>query len=215
MIRIIRTAMILGVAVGTSSVFAFAQSAQSAEVAPAGVQTSAAVVPADQKPTLEQLTKLFEVMRLKEQMQSMRQMVPAMVQQQITSAMKQTEAELPSGTKLTPEQREGMQTVMSKYVGKAMDLYPADEMIADMGSIYQRHLSKDDVDGLIVFYSSPAGQHLLNAQPVIAQEYMPIVMGKVMPRSQAMTKEMMKEMAAFVPSKQAAAKQGAAKPPAK
>jgi len=108
-----------------------------------------------------------------------------------------------------------MQTVMSKYVGKAMDLYPADEMITDMGEIYQRHLSKDDVDGLIVFYSSPAGQHLLNAQPVIAQEFMPIVMGKVMPRSQAMTKEMMKEMAAFVPSKQAASKQGATKPPAK
>lgn len=215
MIRFIRMSMILGVALGTSSAFVFAQSAPSAEASPAEVQTSAAVVPADQKPTLEQLTKLFEVMRLKQQMQSMRQMVPAMVQQQITSAMKQTEAELPSGTKLTPEQREGMQRVMSKYVGKAMDLYPADEMIRDMGDIYQRHLSKDDVDGLIVFYSSPAGQHLLNAQPVIAQEYMPIVMGKVMPRSQAMTKEMMKEMAAFVPSKQAAAKPGVTKPPAK
>ena len=47
---------------------------------------------------------------------------------------------------------------MSKYVGKAMDLYPASEMLTDMGAIYQRHLSKDDVEGMIVFYSSPAGQ---------------------------------------------------------
>ena len=68
---------------------------------------------------------------------------------------------------------------MSKYVEKSMDLYPADEMLTDMGAIYQRHLSKDDVDGLIVFYSSPTGQHLLDAQPVIAKEYMPLVMGKV------------------------------------
>lgn len=214
MIRIIRTAMILGVAVGTLPGFALAQSAQPAGAALAGGQATAVVVPDDQKPTMEQLTKLFEVMRLKEQMQSMRQIVPSMVQQQIATAMKQTEADLPAGTKLTPEQREGMQQVMSKYVGKAMDLYPADEMLTDMGGIYQRHLSKDDVDGLIVFYSSPAGQHLLDAQPAIAKEYMPMVMGKVSERGQAMTKEMMKEMAEFVPSKQAATKPGT-NPPAK
>ena len=65
-------------------------------------------------------------------MQSMRQIVPSMVQQQIKSAMQQTESNLPAGTKLTPEQREGMEKVMSKYVGKAMDLYPADEMQTDM-----------------------------------------------------------------------------------
>ena len=65
------------------------------------------------------------------------------------------------------------------------------------------------MEGLITFYSSPAGQHLLDAQPVIAQEYMPMVMGKVGQRSQAMTKEMMKEMAEVVPaSKPAAAETG-------
>ena len=179
MIRIIRGVMVLGVAVAMVSVLGFAQSAATAATPANTGQSSATVVPDDQKPTMEQLTKLFEVMRLKEQMQSMRQMVPAMVAQQITSTLKQTEADLPAGTKLTPEQREGMQKVMNKYVGKAMDLYPADEMLMDMGTIYQRHLSKDDVDGLIVFYSSPAGKHLLDAQPSIAKEYMPIVMAKV------------------------------------
>jgi uncharacterized protein len=157
--------------------------------------------------TTEQLTKLFDVMRIKQQMQSMRMMVPGMVQQQIQSAMKQTEADLPAGSTLTVEKREKMQAIMNKYVGKAMDLYPTDEMLTDMTAIYQKHLSKDDVEGLIAFYSSPAGEHLLDAQPVIAQEYMPLVMGKVAQRSQAMTKEMMKEMAEVTPaSKPAAAK---------
>jgi len=68
------------------------------------------------------------------------------------------------------------------------------------------------VDGLIAFYSSPAGQHLLNAQPAIAQEYMPIVMGKVQERSVAMTKEMMKEMAEIAPAAKPAAKSGTTKP---
>jgi uncharacterized protein len=209
--RNLRQAVMLGVAAAISSTLMIAQSAQ-----PAG-QTATApqmAMTADQQPTAEQLAKLFEVMRLRAQMQSMRQIVPSMVQQQIKSAMQQTESNLPAGTKLTPEQREGMEKVMSKYVGKAMDLYPADEMQTDMTAIYQRHLSREDVDGLIAFYSSAAGQHLLDAQPVIAQEYMPLVMGKVTERSQAMMKEMMKEMSEFVPAKQAAVKP-AAKAPAK
>ena len=177
-------------------------------------EKQAPLIPSDQQPTTEQLSKLFEVMRIKQQMQSMRQMVPSMVQEQIQAAVKQTEAGLPAGSKLTAEQRERMQAIMSKYVGKSMDLYPAEEMLTDMTAIYQRHLSKDDVDGLIVFYSSPAGQHLLNAQPVIAQEFMPVVMSKVAERSQVMKKEMMKEMGEVVASKPAA-KQGVAKPPAK
>jgi len=221
MIRIIHTAVILSGAVISMSAFALAQSVQPTVQAGSAAQTEqapAGVIPPDQQPTKEQLAKLFDAMRLREQMQSMRQIVPGMVQQQIKSAMQQTETNLPAGTTLTPEQREGMEKVMSKYVGKAMDLYPADEMQTDMIGIYQRHLSRDDVDGMIAFYSSPAGQHLLDAQPVIVQEYMPLVMAKVTERSQAMTKEMMKEMAEFAPAKQAAptkpaAKAGTTKPP--
>jgi len=179
-------------------------------------EKQAPVVAPENRPTAEQLTKLFEVMRIRQQMATMRTMVPSMVKQQIQSAVKQTEQSLPAGTKLTPEQSQRMQDVMNKYVGKAMDLYPADEMLNDMTAIYQAHLSKDDVDALIAFYGSPAGQHLLDAQPVIAQEFMPIVMGKVAQRSQSMTKEMMKEIAEIVPASSAkpAAKTGPTKPPA-
>jgi hypothetical protein len=73
---------------------------------------------------------------------------------------------------------------------------------------------------MIGFYNSPAGQHLLDAQPLIAKEYMPMVMGKVAERSQAMTREMMKEMAGIVPAAKpsggkTAAKQGTTKPQSK
>lgn len=222
MMRMIRTAVVLSGAVISMYGFAHSQSAQSAAQAETAAQTEQApaeAIPPDQQPTKEQLEKLFDVMRLRQQMQSMRQMVPAMVQQQIQSAMKQTEADLPAGAKLTAEQREAMQKVMSKYVGRAMDLYPTDEMLTDMTTIYQHHLSKDDVDGLITFYGSPAGKHLLDAQPVIAKEYMPMVMGKVTERSQAMIKEMAKEIAEIMPAakpaaaKPAATKSGTTKPP--
>ena len=211
--------MIGTVAVGLLSVAIVGARAQAIAVGADGTmqqEKSAPVIAPENQATADQLAKLFDVMRIKQQMQSMKTMIPGMVQQQIQSAMKQTEADLPAGSRLIPEKREKMQAIMNEYVGKSMDLYPADEMLTDMTSIYQKHLSKEDVEGLIAFYSSPAGQHLLDAQPVIAQEYMPLVMGKVGQRSQAMTKEMMKEMADVAPAgKPAAAKPAATKPGAK
>jgi uncharacterized protein len=174
-------------------------------------EKQAATIAAENQATTEQVGKLFEVMRIKQQMQAVKQMVPSMVAQQIQTSMKETMDGLPESKKPTAEQRERMQQLMTKYVGKSMDLYPADEMLTDMTTIYQRHLSKDDVEGLIAFYSSAPGQHLLDAQPVISQEYMPLVMGKVAERSRVLTQEMMKEMAAIAPT----AKPAIAKPAAK
>jgi hypothetical protein len=207
---------ILGVVgVGMLSLAALMVNAQAIAVGADGKmqqEKPAAVIAPENQAAPEQLAKLFDVMRIKQQMQSMKTMIPAMVQQQIQSAMKQTEERMPAGSRPTQEQREKMQAIMNKYVGKAMDLYPTDEMLTDMTGIYQKHLSRDDVEGLIAFYSSPAGQHLLDAQPVIAQEYMPMVMGKVGQRSQAMTKEMMKEMAEAIPASKPAQTKPAAKP---
>ncbi len=198
-----------------------AASAQAYTVGPDGQmkqeKQAATIAPEDQA-TTEQLSKLFEVMRIRQQMQSVKQMVPSMVAQQIQTTMKQTMEGLPASRKPTAEQREQMQQLMTKYIGKSMDLYPTDEMLTDMTTIYQRHLSKEDVEGLIAFYSSAPGQHLLDAQPVIAQEYMPLVMGKVSERSRALTQEMMKEMATIAPSttpggaKPSPEKQGTTKP---
>ena len=49
---------------------------------------------------------------------------------------------------------------------------PLDEMMNAVISIYQRHLSKSDVDEMIRFYSSPIGQKLLRELPQILQESM-------------------------------------------
>lgn len=202
--------LLIGIVAGLLAGAAIAQGQAYAVGADGKMQQERTIAPENQASS-EQLAKLFEVMRIKQQVQSMRQIVPSMVHQQIQQAMKQTEEGLPSGTKLTAAQRERMQQIMTKYVGKAMDLYPADEMMTDMSGIYQRHLSKDDVDGLITFYPSPPGQHLLDAQPHIAQEFMPIVMEKVAARSQVMAKEMSKEMAEVAPTAKAAPKSGAAR----
>jgi hypothetical protein len=165
--------------------------------APSQAQPVQNAIPPEDQATKEQLAKLFEVMRIRDQMQSMRRIVPVMVQSQIQEQLKAMNSQMDPGSKLTTDQRAAMDRLMRKYVEKAVDLYPVEEMIDDMTLLYQEHLTREDVDGLIAFYSSPAGQHLLDAQPKIAQEYMPLVMKRAAERTKTLTAEMMKDMAAL------------------
>jgi uncharacterized protein len=50
--------------------------------------------------------------------------------------------------------------------------FPIDEMIDAMVPIYQKHLTKSDLDAIIGFYSSPVGQKLLKEQPAMMAEGM-------------------------------------------
>jgi len=49
---------------------------------------------------------------------------------------------------------------------------PLDEMMNAIISIYQRHLTKSDVTGLITFYSSSVGQKVLREQSAMVRESM-------------------------------------------
>jgi hypothetical protein len=51
---------------------------------------------------------------------------------------------------------------------------PIDEIINAMIPIYQRHLTKGDIEGLVAFYSTPTGQKLLKELPEISKEGMQV-----------------------------------------
>jgi hypothetical protein len=123
-------------------------------------------------------------------------MMPAMIQQQIQTQFKQTTSKLGGGS-LTADQQAQLESLMHKYLEKAVNVVSIDEMLDDMTTVYKRHLSSSDVDAYIAFYQSPAGQHLLDAQPAIMQEYMPIAMDRVKERSKALTDEMIAEIGEF------------------
>ncbi len=172
--------------------------AQAVSVAPNGTvaQEQTAIPPEDQA-TKEQLAKLFDVMRIRDQMLATRRIIPTMVETQVRQQMQAMSAEIAPGSKLTAEQRAQLDQLLHKYMEKAMDMYPVDEMIADMTGLYQEHLTREDVDAMIAFYGSPAGQHVLDAQPKIAQEYVPLVMRRTAERTKTLTAEMMKDVAAL------------------
>jgi hypothetical protein len=155
-------------------------------------------IPPDQQPSKEQLAKLFEVMRVREQLDSVSKMMPALLQQQFSSQLKEMQKDHPEMGSMTDEQQQAYKKVMDKFMEKVMKLYTGDEMIADMSDLYRKHLSSSDVDGMIAFYSSPAGQHMLDTVPAIMKEFMPMVMQRVQERIKPLADEMTKELGDIV-----------------
>lgn len=61
---------------------------------------------------------------------------------------------------------------MNSTITEMFQGMPWDEMMQVMVPVYQKHLTKGDVDNLIVFYSSPTGAKLLREMPEILSEAM-------------------------------------------
>ena len=170
--------------------------AQETPAAPAehAAHAGRVIAPAD-APSREQLVRLFEVMRIRSQMEDMLKMVPAALEQQLRSEQDTVEISLmPLGGELTAEQKAARDRVTKKYLALVGSIYPVDEMLNDMVAVYQRYLSRGDVDGILDFYRSLPGQHLLDAQPLMAKEVMPMVTKKMESRTEDLVKRYRKEL---------------------
>lgn len=153
------------------------------------------VISAADKPTREQLVTLFQVMRIRAQMEEMLKNLPIALRQQLESEEQDVEISLkPLGGELSPDQKAARDRVTERYFALAGQQYPVDEMLSDMVDVYQRHLTRDDVDGIIAFYRSTPGQHLLDAQPLMAKEVMPAVMKKLEERNHTLVERYKREL---------------------
>lgn len=88
---------------------------------------------------------------------------------------------------LTPE----FEARMDKMADDILKDYPVDEAIDVTIPVYQKNLTKGEVDALIAFYSSPTGQAILKKLPAITAEatqattgIMQRMMAKIMQRVQ-------------------------------
>jgi uncharacterized protein len=205
--RSISIIAVLGLALAPMMALAQAPAGQQPAAAP---QQDAMAIPADQQATQQQIAKLFEVMRLHQQLDRTLKMLPMMMQRQMQAQEKEALSRYPKAQQLTPEQQAALDKLMQKYMQQAMDIYPVDEMMGDATTVYQRHMSREDVDAYITFYNSPPGQHLLDAQPVILKEYMTLVMQKMQTRSQKLNESMAEDIKEFVASQTPASQAPAA-----
>ena len=88
----------------------------------------------------------------------MLQMVDGMKEQGKRGAKAAVRAKIPNPT---PDQLEEA----TKIGDVIFRDFPIDEMVDAVVPIYQRHLTKADLDSIIAFYSGPTGQKLSEGEP--------------------------------------------------
>jgi uncharacterized protein len=59
---------------------------------------------------------------------------------------------------------------MEKTTDDMLKDFPVDEYLEVVTPVYQKHLTKGDVDALVAFYASPTGQKFIQELPVIQAE---------------------------------------------
>ena len=145
-------------------------------------QSALGETPADK----DDVQKLFATLHLREMMQNLMAVSMQQSKQMAHDALKKKQPNI------TDAELKRMDTVMDSFA-KDMDF---SGMLDDMVPVYQRHLTKEDVEAMLVFYESPTGQKLLREQPAMTAEGMQAMrprmekmMADVMEKAEKMAQE--------------------------
>ena len=129
---------------------------------------------AAQTPSDESLNRLIELQNL-----------PAQLRTAIPAATDFTNQEINrqinSNTRLSPEQRAALQRASEQYVsGMNREVFQSEELLNQMREIsrdaMRQTYTQEEVDAMITFYHTPAGQSVLNKQGDLTKTMMPPMM---------------------------------------
>src|SRR4029077_5824355 len=135
----------------------------------------------------EDVKKLFDVMTNRDQMTQLLQQLFAQMRSMSREQLK----------KRRPDLTDADFARMDRDSEDLIKHFPMEEMLNEMIPVYQRHFTKSEVEALTAFYSSPAGQKLLNAMPAVTAE----TMRAVYPRLEAEVDAAIKRAEQNVPQK--------------
>jgi hypothetical protein len=169
----------------------------------AGVKDGPAPTPA----TLADAEELFKVMRFDEMMgklidQQKKALGPLMQQSLTTAAARM---------KLDDAEKEEFVTFQKKQFDELMSSMLGPEMRNDMQQAYSEIFTKEEMGGLAAFYSTPAGQALIDKTPAVSAKLQALMMPR-MQQGMIKVQQATKEFAAGMAAKHAAAAAAAPAP---
>jgi uncharacterized protein len=126
--------------------------------------SNGAALAGDAPPSDESLRELSKLAHTEETMSGMKPQLDAI----ITSSMK----EVSQGKEITPERQAIMDRMREKLVAAYNETFSFEPLHLLLIRVYQATYTEDDVNGLIAFYKTPAGQALVNKSPLMAQNMM-------------------------------------------
>jgi hypothetical protein len=144
---------------------AFAQQSV-AEVAAQSRATAEARKAAAAPPSREDVMKLFDLLQITKTMDAV---IKATKQQSMELSEQMLRDKMPD---ITPEQKKQFEEIIDDVMRTSLGPAAIQEMLEATIPVYQKHLTKADLDAMIAFYSSPSGQKILQEQPAMVQESM-------------------------------------------
>jgi hypothetical protein len=118
----------------------------------------------DAPPSDASILELTTLSRSQEIFRSMKPQMDAMISSSVKEASQ--------GQTITPERQAVLDRMREKMVAAYDEAYNGQVMQMVMLRVYQATYTQDDVDGLIAFYKTPAGQALISKSPLMMQNMM-------------------------------------------
>jgi hypothetical protein len=155
-----------------------------------------AAPPSDE--SIEQLMELTGTARMLDHMEGM---IEPMMRKVMADSQQEALQHGGKGT-LTPEQQAVLDAIPTKFAALIREELAWDKMKPAYVRIYRESFEQDEIDGLIAFYQSPAGQAMVRKMPTVMAKSMDLTqaqMRTLMPKLNGLMRESMAEMRAAKP----------------
>lgn len=141
-----------------------------------------------QQASQAQVDRLLEVMRAQETVDVMLPQVQASQQQMV--------AQLTAGQEMSEADRAKLDAVIAKSNERIAETLSWERLEPLYRDIYAKTFTGEDMDAMIEFYGSPAGQKLLDKMPQLMQNTMTAVQQLIVPMLQQLEQDIRAETAA-------------------
>lgn len=156
------------------------------------------VVPAfatDEPPSDDSLRELLEVTQSHKLFDSAMQQMDVMMQAQMQKNL--------TGLKLSEAQKQAVDDWRHGYVALVQKEFNFEQLEPQVLDIYRKNFNQQEVDAMIRFYRSDAGQSMINKMPLVMQDSLRLAqsrMTELMPQLQAMSQDLVAKLAATQPA---------------
>jgi len=119
------------------------------------------------------------------------------VMNQMDNLMQQSIAQATKGQKIPPKVQKDIDQRHAEMIAMMKELLDWSKLEPMYVRVYQKTFSQQEVDGMIAFYKTPAGQAVIGKMPAVMQntiEEMQQLMGPVMQKMQQMQQDVVAEM---------------------
>lgn len=147
---------------------------------------SAPFAHAGDAPSDAQIDRLLEVMRARHTLDTM---LP-----QVEASQRQMMEQMTAGQVLTDPQRALLERIAASNARNIRELLTWEKMMPMYRDIYRQTFDARDMDAMIDFYGSPAGQRVIDKMPQAVQNTMAALQAMLVPAMQKMQQDIATEL---------------------